>query len=521
MKRETNRYHRVTTQLTLAATLGNLTGALIIFAYFDIIQANVAENLSPDTAVPLIATIINIVSLIIFGNVLALLWARPLDNWHRRLAAGSTETPPPQVRTQALNRPVVAAVVSAVMWLMAGIIQGLTSSLRLSPFSFDWDAFTTIFIGVTVIAGSITTAIIYFATERFWRRELVLFFPDGNLSATPSFRVTVRRRLLFLFVIGILPLLALAILSYDWSSSVIQAAQSGATLGGLLKLDVFIVSIGVVLMVTLAITVGASLVEPIDTLAQEMAAVRQGDLERRVVVISNDEMGLLAEGFNAMVDGLRQEEVIRDLFQRYVTPQVADYAIQHGADLGGQTITATILFSDIRGFTALTERMEPATLIALLNRYFEATTTVVLKHGGLVNKFGGDSILAVFGTPLNPSTDHARQAVQAAQEMMDALDEFNRQQEKRGEPTLRIGVGIATGPVVAGNVGSTERLEYTVIGDAVNLASRLQSLTKELNMPILLNELAGEATEDKVPMGRISVRGKQEPVRIYGLMHSF
>ena len=179
-----------------------------------------------------------------------------------------------------------------------------------------------------------------------------------------------------------------------------------------------------------------------------------------------------------------------------------------------------VLFSDIRGFTSMTEQMEPVSLIALLNRYFEAMSTAVTEQCGLVNKFGGDSLLAVFGTPLNPSEEHPAQAVRAAQEMLQALECFNQDQARRKEPTLTIGIGVATGLVVAGNVGSAERLEYTVIGDTVNLASRLEGLTKEKGIPVLISGTTAEAIKNPDilrPVGQVSVRGKQDPVQVCGL----
>jgi adenylate cyclase len=210
----------------------------------------------------------------------------------------------------------------------------------------------------------------------------------------------------------------------------------------------------------------------------------------------------------------------RRLFSLYVTPEVAEHAIRHGAELGGQLAEASVLFSDIRGFTSITEKMEATALIALLNRYFDAMSDAIVAHGGLVNKFGGDSLLAVFGTPLNPAQEHALQAVQAAQAMLAALQAFNADQMRRGEPALRTGIGVATGPVIAGNVGSDERLEYTVIGDTVNLASRLQALTKDLDAPVLLGSTTAEAVKARValiPMGDIDVRGKKAPVQVYSL----
>ncbi len=208
------------------------------------------------------------------------------------------------------------------------------------------------------------------------------------------------------------------------------------------------------------------------------------------------------------------------LFSLYVTPEVAEHAIEYGAELGGQLAEASVLFSDIRGFTSMTEKMEATALIALLNRYFDAMSDAIIAHGGLVNKFGGDSLLAIFGTPLNPAQDHPAQAVEAAQAMLAALETFNTNQAQRGEPTLRIGIGVATGPVVAGNVGGEERLEYTVIGDTVNLASRLQTMTKDLDVMVLISNTAAEAAKERallIPIGDIAVRGKKDPVPVYSL----
>jgi class 3 adenylate cyclase len=209
--------------------------------------------------------------------------------------------------------------------------------------------------------------------------------------------------------------------------------------------------------------------------------------------------------------------MIRKMFGRYVTPQVAEHAIAHGPKLGGQQTVATVLFSDIRNFTALTEDLPADILIDMLNRYFEAMSDAVMRHNGLINKFGGDSLLAIFGTPLNPTTHHADHAVNAAQAMLMALERFNADQRTRDEPTLRIGIGIATGPVIAGNVGSKERMEYTVIGDTVNLASRLEALTKTRIDLVLLDEATAADVQD-VPLkslGDVQIRGKQAPVAVY------
>jgi adenylate cyclase len=168
----------------------------------------------------------------------------------------------------------------------------------------------------------------------------------------------------------------------------------------------------------------------------------------------------------------------------------------------------------------LAEQISADALIALLNRYFSAMATVITEHEGLVNKFDGDSLVAVFGMPLNPLDDHPTRAVQAAVGMHFALEAFNDDQRRRDEPLLRIGIGIATGTVVAGNVGSEERLEYTVIGDTVNLASRLESMTRTVDAVVLLNEKTARAVQSWATLRYIddvAIKGKCNPVPVFSL----
>jgi adenylate cyclase len=223
-----------------------------------------------------------------------------------------------------------------------------------------------------------------------------------------------------------------------------------------------------------------------------------------------------------MVDGLRQRELLRNLLNMYVSPEVAHEALEHGTPLGGQVVVCSILFSDIRGFTSLSEQLMADELIDLLNRYMTTMVDVIVSRGGMVNKFGGDSLLAVFGTPLNPARDHALLAVRAALSMRDALSRFNKIQRGRGGSELQIGIGIASGPVVAGNIGGVDRIEYTVIGDTVNLASRLQSITKDVGRDILISDAARMLISNQVnvlfdELPSLSVRGKKEPVKMYAI----
>ena len=518
---EFERRRRIQKRSSISALIANACGIVLVTIYFALTNA---DNVTPQTTqidhafnLHLLLTILLPALLLIAGAIWGNRRSRLLSDWYlHQSLEHPDQPPPPHVCTLALNQPAETSLVSMAMWVLAAVI---VATVNFNARQDTWDALTT-FLSVGGLAGSIVGIISYFLTERVWRPELAIFFPAGNLSATHASRITVRRRVLILFVMSAIPLLLLAFTTYKHATVMVQAADPAALLPGLLSIGVFFVGVGLLMAIMLGVTLGASLIEPVETLRVHMAAVREGNLERQAPVLSNDELGELAEGFNAMVKGLRQEETVRRLFSLYVTPEVAQHAIEYGAELGGRMAEASVLFADIRGFTAMTEQMQADALIALLNRYFDAMSNAIVANGGLVNKFGGDSLLAVFGTPLNPAPDHPAQAVQAAQAMIAALESFNADQAQRGEPTIRIGIGVATGPVVAGNVGSEERLEYTVIGDTVNLASRLQAMTRDLDTTVLISDVTAGDVEHwatVISIGATAVRGKQEPVPVYTL----
>ncbi len=222
------------------------------------------------------------------------------------------------------------------------------------------------------------------------------------------------------------------------------------------------------------------------------------------------------------LEDLRAVDKLRNLLNLYVSPEVAREALAHGATLGGTAVECSILFADIRDFTSISEKMEAGALLQLLNAYMTAMVEAIVSHGGIVNKFGGDSLLAIFGTPINPAADHAAQAVKTAQGMMAALHNFNAIQHESGATALTIGIGVATGTVVAGNMGGRERLEYTVIGNTVNLASRLQDKTKEMDGNILLSakthvQAARVMELEGVWETAVFIKGKQQTVKTFRL----
>jgi adenylate cyclase len=238
------------------------------------------------------------------------------------------------------------------------------------------------------------------------------------------------------------------------------------------------------------------------------------------MIHSGDEIEDLANGFNVMVDGLQERDKLRSTFGKYMTQTVMEHLMSGKVQLGGETLTVTILFSDIRGFTSLSEEMNDAqALVALLNEYFTEMVRIVMEENGVVDKYIGDAIMAVFGAPVSKNDDAVR-AVRAAVRMRLALADLNERLVARGVSPLRTGIGIHTGEVVAGNIGSEQRMEYTVIGDAVNLASRLESSTKELNVDVLISSDTYALVKDTCvaeAVREVTVKGRSEAVMTYAV----
>src|SRR5215470_3203545 len=211
---------------------------------------------------------------------------------------------------------------------------------------------------------------------------------------------------------------------------------------------------------------------------------------------------------------------LRDALGRYVSPEVAARVERNPGDLDGERRQVSILFTDLRGFTTLSERMAPEQMAARLTEYFDAMTSAIFARRGMVNDFIGDAILAVFGAPLDDPS-HAQHAVQSALAMIETLATLNRRWSTEGLPPLRMGVGIHTGEVFAGNVGRAGKVKYAVVGDTVNLASRVEGLNKELGTTMLVTESTYRAAGLDLAVkdrGLVSVKGREEPVRIYEVL---
>ncbi|MDV3352780.1 MASE1 domain-containing protein [Leptothoe sp. LEGE 181152] len=218
---------------------------------------------------------------------------------------------------------------------------------------------------------------------------------------------------------------------------------------------------------------------------------------------------------------LRETETVRATMYRYLSQDLAEQLLDNNnTTLGGARQFVSILFADIRSYTALTERLAPEEIVVLLNRYFETMVDVIFAHRGTLDKFIGDAIMAVFGSPL-PQEDHAQRAVATALGMQQQLTVFNQQQQLQGLPTLQIGIGINSDDVITGNIGSSKRMEFTAIGDGVNLTSRIESATKFYGCPIIISENTYKLCKETVwvrNLDYVCVRGKRQPVHLYEVL---
>lgn len=307
-----------------------------------------------------------------------------------------------------------------------------------------------------------------------------------------------------LLVISVAPMSAVIIdlLSYEGDKLRFEIAT-----------DVAIALMGVAVSVYF---IGRSLLRPIRILSRAMSTVAGGDMSVRVPVTSNDEVGELTGQFNAMVEGLREREQIRETFGRYVDESVASTILQRGGNgvLAGETREATILFTDVSGFTTIAEKIPPEQLFGALNEYLETVLAPIRAHGGVVNTFIGDGLFASFNMPL-ACPGHASAAIRAAVDIQRAVAGRSFGDAKVPFVTR---IGISTGAVIGGSVGAGQRLSFTLLGDTVNLAARLEKLNKDHGTSILVSETtcAGCGTEFVFkPLGSTAVRGRSASIAIF------
>ena len=420
-------------------------------------------------------------------------------------------------RRRLLNLPFIFIPVNLSIWVLIPSLVFFSSHF--------WgliDLRTTVVLAARAsMVGLVASAVGFFGIESQARRSLVpMLFPEGRLAQVNGVaRISISRRIRMLYRMGsMVPMTILIVtlftLHWEVDSSVMtaEAYGRGIIIFTLVLAGAFFITTGIVNRL-----VANSIVGPLHEILSVTPKIREGDFSERIRVVSNDEIGMLGDAGNTMIKGLAEREMIRDIFGRYVTPEIRDEILAGRIPLEGERSEATVLFADLRGFTTFVEGNRPEEVISTMRSYFTAMHRVIRRNRGLVLQFVGDEIEAVFGVPVH-FEGHAEAAVQAALEMDQALGALNRERSAQGRAPLSHGIGIHSGMVLAGNTGSEDQPAYALIGDTVNVASRIQDLTKEAGCTILASQgtverLTGHHHMEEQP-ARL-VKGYSRPIVVY------
>jgi class 3 adenylate cyclase len=379
-----------------------------------------------------------------------------------------------------LKLPVKLAATTLMGWFIAALTFLVLAHI-LPRELFPWPHHTAgrAAASMVLIAAPLTATWIFFFQERWIRVHMPKFFPARALLATPlAFRIDVLPKMLVVcLVITTLPL---AMVGHVTLGQIQEIRTHQQTIENFISympaLIWFLLVVFILVAVGLSVFMAKSVSEPLQAFESAMNTFRKGDLDVSVPVFSNDEIGRTGEGFNSMVEEHRSLDSIRETFGQYLSTEVVNEILKSpgGVELRGELREITILVSDIRGFTTTTELLQPGQVLEMLNRYLEEMTDIIMKHGGTIDEFTGDGILVFFGAPTFVP-DHCTRAVACALEMQKAMEELNRGNLRLGLPELQMGIGVNTGQLIVGNIGSEKRKKYGAVGSPINLAFRIQS----------------------------------------------
>ena len=461
------------------------------------------------------------ISTVIFWNALVypvalavwLRWVYSLRPAFRQLLRG--ETVPPErldsLRRRLVHLPWFIAFLSGAAWLLG--IPVFLISLWATGRPLDQQLFWYLSISFAV-SGFMAL------TQSFFLVELAShwgLFPAFFREARPDrlkgiHPISLRTRgLMWAISAGICPIGSLLLLNFAPPSPGTSPQWFG----------LFVGAIGIAFGLSSAVLIGRSVTEPVDQLHGAAQAVTEGDLAVQVPLRRADEFGSLIGQFNRMVTQLRDKERLRRMFGAHVGQKAAEHILARDPGVGGIEQEITVMFVDIRSFTARAARLDPYQAVALLNEFLEAMVEVVEgEHGGMVNQFMGDGFMTLFGVG-SAAGAHADKAVASARSMLHRLERLNLELEQRGHPALAIGIGINTGPAIVGSIGSAERMAFTGIGTTVNVASRIESLNKTLGTTLLLSKATRDALKRTLALKALPpqiVKGVAEPVEVFTLV---
>jgi class 3 adenylate cyclase len=447
-----------------------------------------------------VAWIAGVACVLTIATVLwATLKARPAYNaiidWRAAEAPGATET---VNAWEAATTLTLRQFRSSSGWVNTLVVIP-TSAVSVVVLDLPWHAFFVMLLAC-LIPAVYATVLSYSAGEMLSRplvKDIAAVLPDDFPFERHGLPVSKRIR------VG-LP-------TYTAATGILVATLVGERHGSddLVLAVVAALGIGLALSQELSVLLAESITEPIGRVRRALSRVQGGDLTARVPVTTSDELGELAHDFNLMARGLQEREQMRDAFGTYMDKEVAALILSGQFPDEGVEVDVSILFCDVRGFTSYAENAAATAVVATLNKLFEVIVPVVDRHGGHVDKFIGDGLLAVFGAP-EPYPDHADRAVATACDIVTAVAESGT--------GLSVGVGVNTGRVVAGSIGGAGRLNFSVIGDAVNVAARVEAATRETGDDVLFTAATKRLMLNRIPVvsrGSVPLKGKAEPLEVF------
>jgi adenylate cyclase len=418
-----------------------------------------------------------------------------------------------KILIRIINSPIIYGTITIFGWLLGSF---LYFAITLGVYNVD---INTQYLVDTLASTSIISGIVFvvnFYLVELYNRKRVLPKIDQIypfLEWKEVFKVKLSTRMIIFFLsISLLPLFVtyqmLMIFNHKGDNIFNQDLSLSINI-------LFLVIIFAVVLITILKT--RAIVEPINRLLEATQSIGNGKFDTQLHITSTDEFGNLTKSMNDMAQGLQERETIKETFGKVVAPEIRDAMIKEPIELGGEERTVAVLFLDISGFTSISERQAPSETLNWLNQIFEVTNQAIHKNKGIINKYIGDSIMAIFGAPLrikNPG-DSALKSFMAIKE---GLIRLNQEFLKTKKPQVEYRCGIHLGPVLAGNLGSKDRMEYTVIGDVVNTASRLEQLCKDQNTQVLFSkEIADSSSVEIQRKGSVKLKGKEQEVEIFTL----
>ena len=454
-------------------------------------------------------TIISMIASFLIPTIYSAFYLTPIIKLLRNLKIHTDQDD--KIKLRVLNLPLFSIQISGLGWFI-GVGSGIISFSTQYGLS-QLDASIKIIL-VNILVMFLLLSIIYFLIDLLNRTFLIpkVYGEDESESLLKgkSLKLFWRFQIYFLSIC-IIPMMMFTIIILNNFNS----DTSNYSLSSIFVTNLCILIVGY----SLTNHIITTLSNPLDRIFHVVEEIKKGNFTSKVKITSNDEIGFLSSGINSMSRELKEKEFMKDTFGKIVDPRVRDLLLSKKLQLGGEERDASILFLDIRGFTSISESLEPLKLVELLNLFFSKMNDCIVPRNGFINKFIGDSILAVFGLPI-PDENHAENAVKAAIHMQEDLKILNLEFEKSGFPQLKIGIGVHSGKVIAGNIGTKTRMEYTVIGDTVNIASRIESLCKTYSAGILISE----ETAKRNPgikfrsIGDIEIRGREKKVEIFTIL---